>query len=138
MIRSVIVLLLVPLAAFGAENADRGGELFQDHCAVCHGQRAEGDGPMALVLSVPPADLTLLSKGNAGDFPLERVLRRVDGSTEVLAHGGPMPLFGPLLGGPSVALEGDIIISQGLADIVAWLRQVQQFYFMQTYPCQSL
>lgn len=113
-----------------AEDVEIGQRLFVDHCATCHGTGAEGDGPMAAVLSVRPADLTALSAGNGGAFPADRVIRRVDGTTEVLAHGGAMPLFGLVLEGPSdviLAPDGsEIIAPEAIVDIAAWLQTMQK------------
>jgi mono/diheme cytochrome c family protein len=36
----------------------RGGELFAIHCQMCHGQTAEGNGPIAPFLANKPANLT--------------------------------------------------------------------------------
>lgn len=36
----------------------RGAHLFAEHCTACHGTRGAGDGPVALQLAVPPANLT--------------------------------------------------------------------------------
>jgi hypothetical protein len=36
----------------------RGQNVFQQHCAVCHGRYGHGDGPAAAGLNPPPADLT--------------------------------------------------------------------------------
>ena len=65
-----LVLLLVGSTAVGATptkkkkknarptDAERGKELYERHCVMCHGDGAKGDGPMtkALVADVP--DLT--------------------------------------------------------------------------------
>lgn len=126
--------LLIASLAFAtsaaADDPERGQRLFADHCATCHGLGAVGDGPMAAVLSVGPADLTALSAGNGGVFPLDRLVRRIDGTTEVLAHGGPMPIFGLVLEGPSdviLAPDGsEIIASEAIVDIAAWLETIQK------------
>lgn len=114
----------------GAQDADRGAAYFNDHCATCHGADATGNGPMAMVLSVPPADLTRLSESNGDVFPLSRVIRRIDGTSEVLAHGGPMPLFGLLLEGPASAILADdgseTVAPQAIADLAAWLETRQE------------
>jgi mono/diheme cytochrome c family protein/peroxiredoxin len=39
-----------------AAHADRGGLLFQMHCAVCHGPEGHGDGTSASTLRPPPRD----------------------------------------------------------------------------------
>ncbi len=130
MVRWVMCLLALTCAApVWAQDAARGTVLFQSHCAVCHGETAQGDGPMADVLSVEVPDLTTLT-GTDG-FPLLRVIARIDGRDPVLAHGGPMPLFGDWFqgDGPDVALAGPggqpVLMSQGLADLVAYLMEVQ-------------
>ncbi len=82
------------------------------------------------MLSVRPADLTGLSAGNGGIFPAAQVVRRIDGEAEVLAHGGPMPLFGLVLQGPAgvvVSRDGaEIITSEAIVDIVAWIEEIQR------------
>lgn len=39
------------------ESVATGGELFATHCALCHGDTGEGDGPAASDLAEPPANL---------------------------------------------------------------------------------
>ena len=113
-----------------AQDAERGGDLFLDHCATCHGAEARGDGPMAALLSIGPADLTTLAAANGGVFPAAQVVRRIDGEAEVLAHGGPMPLFGLVLQGPAgivVTRDGaEIITSEAIVDIVTWIEEAQE------------
>ena len=46
-----------PVAADEASIA-RGAELYDIHCKMCHGQTAEGNGPIAAFLANKPADLT--------------------------------------------------------------------------------
>ena len=125
-----LTVLLIFLFAPRGAAAEDGAAAFRDHCAVCHGIAADGDGPMAPVLSVAPPDLTALAAANGGAFPLGRVLRHVDGREEVIAHGGPMPIFGLLLDGPSAAIlapdGSEIVTSEALAIIVAWLEERQR------------
>ncbi len=113
-----------------AQDAGEGGMTFLDHCAGCHGATARGDGPLAALMTTPPPDLTELAKREGGEFPLARVVQRIDGTTEVQAHGGPMPVFGLLMDGPSVAMVGadgeDVIVPEGIAHIAAWLMEVQR------------
>ena len=113
-----------------AQDAVRGAEAFADHCAVCHGTGGIGDGPMAPVLMFAPSDLTRLSARNDGVFPAARVVRRIDGREEVMAHGGPMPLFGRILEGPSCVIDAPdgspIFTTEQIVDIVAWLATIQE------------
>ena len=64
-------------------------------CAVCHGEDGRGDGPVATVLTIKPADLTVLSRRNGGQFPFEHVVATIDGRTSIKAHGTrEMPIWG--------------------------------------------
>jgi mono/diheme cytochrome c family protein len=128
--RKMMVIGLALLAApAAAQDAARGAELFRAHCAACHGTGAEGDGPMTQVLAVAPPDLTALAAAEAGEFPMERVVRSIDGRTMILSHGGAMPLFGAILGGePAVfdAADGTPVITKAaVLDIAEWLAASQ-------------
>jgi len=73
-----------------------GGEIeYQRYCAVCHGVDGKGRGLMAKFLTVQPADLTVLSKKNAGKFPFWQIYRVIDGREEIRGHGTrEMPIWG--------------------------------------------
>jgi mono/diheme cytochrome c family protein len=74
-----------------------GQALFHEYCAVCHGDNAKGNGPMARVLKVPPADLTHIAMRNGGKFPFQRVEKIISGESEVNSHGTrEMPIWGPI------------------------------------------
>ena len=108
-----------------------GQSLYDAHCVVCHGRDARGGGPMAPVLLVQPADLTTLIARHGGMFPLERVVARIDGRDPLVAHGSDMPIYGAFYeGGRDVALRTEagqpILTSQPIADLVAWLRTIQE------------
>ncbi len=40
------------------DSLGKGAVIFQQRCAVCHGERGRGDGPSSQSLGVRPADLT--------------------------------------------------------------------------------
>lgn len=73
-----------------------GADEFRASCASCHGLTGKGDGEMADVLKVKPADLTVLAKNNGGEYPFLRVYGMIDGrGTEVKGHGTrEMPIWG--------------------------------------------
>lgn len=123
---AIIALMALPAAA---QDAERGEVAFLDHCAVCHGTQGQGDGPMAAAFLTAPPDLTRLAADNGGVFPTARVVRRVDGREEVMAHGGPMPLFGEILGGASGVIDAPdgspVFTTEEIVDITAWLATVQ-------------
>lgn len=113
-----------------AQDAVAGKALYRSYCATCHGVDAGGNGPMAELLAVNPPDLRALARGNDGAFPLLRVAARIDGRDPLLAHGGPMPLFGDAFDGDSAALRTDagqpLLTSRPIADLLAWLMTVQE------------
>jgi mono/diheme cytochrome c family protein len=125
--------LALPLGAFAQEpvgDVEEGADLYALYCATCHGQNARGNGPTAELMTIAPADLTRLSAGNGGVFPTGRVVRQIDGRDPVLAHGSPMPVFGPFFDGEDAALKTPagqpILTSRPLADLVAWLMTIQE------------
>ena len=129
--RAIMTSLALAFAAPAlAGDAEDGAAHFADYCATCHGPAARGDGPMSALLTVAAPDLTQLSASNDGVFPTDRVVRRIDGTTEVRAHGGPMPLFGLLLQGPSEAIlapdGSEIVAPEALVQIAAWLETIQE------------
>ncbi|MDK3019969.1 c-type cytochrome [Pseudodonghicola flavimaris] len=133
-IRLLLVLSLLAgagaaAAETGSKAARRGGELYQAHCATCHGVAADGRGPMASVLVVPPRDLTGLAAANGGVFPLQRVAARIDGQDPLVSHGSPMPVYGLFFEGRARAIrlpDGSEITTTGpIADLLAYLQTLQ-------------
>jgi mono/diheme cytochrome c family protein len=57
---ALCVAVILPLGTrpSGAQEADRGKQLYGRHCAACHGQEGAGDGPAAYLLSPKPRDFT--------------------------------------------------------------------------------
>lgn len=84
-----------------AANTDwtaTGRDLYVRYCASCHGTSARGDGPVADVLSVRPADLTGLAARYGRPLPTEQLAGYVDGRADVAAHGPrQMPVWGERL-----------------------------------------
>ncbi|MSQ58884.1 MAG: c-type cytochrome [Betaproteobacteria bacterium] len=76
--------------AYHSISIGNGAKLFQQHCANCHGEGGQGNGPLAAALPRPPADLTAphTADHTAGDM------------FWWLTHGipaGKMPGFGEIL-----------------------------------------
>lgn len=69
-----------------AEILAEGRDLYDWHCANCHGSGGRGDGRMASVLVIPPSDLTAIASRNGGVFPFWRIYRVVDGGQPVKGH----------------------------------------------------
>ncbi len=124
-----LLAALVSLPAI-AEDLTEGEQLYSVRCAVCHGIDANGNGPMAPVLLLKPTDLTQLQRANNGEFPLTRVIWRIDGRDPLVSHGSPMPVYGDFFEGRDISLKTTsgqpIMTSQPIANLVAWLRSIQQ------------
>jgi hypothetical protein len=69
---------------------------FLNSCASCHGADGTGAGFLTRLFSgINPGDLTQLSAGNNGTFPMEHVFSVIDGRAAVAAHGDrKMPVWG--------------------------------------------
>jgi mono/diheme cytochrome c family protein len=127
-----VLLGLGCLAWAGAalvQDALTGRALFLQYCATCHGEAAEGNGPMAPVLLVQPKDLTALAAENGGAFPAARVVARIDGREALVSHGSSMPIYAEVMAGELVAMEiggATLTISRRIADLVAYLMEIQK------------
>ena len=107
----------------------RGRVAYRLYCASCHGQTAQGDGPVAQYLKTRPVDLTQLAAGNNGKFPIERVFASVDGrGIEVSPTHGPrdMPVWGMSFQDPAKDTDQEAEAQQKIADIVAFVESVQK------------
>ncbi len=126
--------MLIPLPflllAAAPAPAQEGADLFATYCAACHGETAEGAGPMTPVLLTEPPDLTRLSERAGGTFPTFEVVRRIDGRDPLLAHGADMPLWGEFFEGEGTALPTEagqpILTSAPIAALVEWLSEQQK------------
>ncbi len=123
------------LAAFSglpamAQDISQGEYLYQHHCATCHGLDATGTGPMAPILLVQPTNLTQLQQNNKDDFPLTRVIWRIDGRDPLVSHGSQMPVYGDFFEGNDIFLKTQsgqpIMTSQPVVDLVTYLQTLQQ------------
>jgi len=93
----LVVSLAIPFVA-GAEDAQPGRQLYLQYCSACHGPEAKGDGVAGSVMQPHPADLTRLASRYGGEFPMEQVVRSIDGREALRAHGEPaMPVWGEVL-----------------------------------------
>jgi len=103
----IAISLATTLEISGASFADdasidpqlfsKGLDLYNENCAICHGEDGDGKGPLSSGFSPPPANLTngvfKIRSSGTGEFPtqadLERTIRNgIDGS-----YGRSMPMF---------------------------------------------
>ena len=83
---------------------DTGARLYFNHCAACHGDDAEGTGPVAATMRVATPNLRALAQRNGGVFPAESVAAYIDGREVTAPHGDrQMPIWGDVFRGPEQA-----------------------------------
>jgi hypothetical protein len=83
---------------------------------------------MADLLKKPPANLTVLSKKNNGQFPFWRVYRTIDGREEIMAHGTrAMPIWGShfLMQEGGAPLDEHTVLGRILA-LVYYVESIQE------------
>jgi mono/diheme cytochrome c family protein len=133
-----LVAVAAPLAVATAaeEESDtvkvfKGKVTFRIYCANCHGESGRGDGNLAEMLSVPPADLTGIARKNGGKFPTELIVKLVDGRETVKGHGlKEMPVWGDAFQKslqPSWTEESDEERAlRKIEEVVAFVESIQQ------------
>lgn len=112
--------------------AAKGRVTFRRYCASCHGEKADGSGPVAKMLKVTPSDLRVLSVDNDGEYPEDRITAFIDGREEVLAHGRrDMPVWGDvfqttLIANPAAPDEdGEERAARKVRELVLFLETIQ-------------
>ncbi|MFQ5525528.1 MAG: c-type cytochrome [Thermoanaerobaculia bacterium] len=112
--------------------AAKGRVTFRRYCASCHGEKAEGNGPVAKMLKIPPSDLRVLKHESDGEFPADRITAWVDGREEVAAHGRrDMPVWGEvfqtsLIANPAAPDEdGEARAARKVRELVLFLETIQ-------------
>jgi mono/diheme cytochrome c family protein len=98
---AMLSLLVAPIVlgtAGAADDAQAGRALYRKYCGACHGPEGKGDGVTSSLMRPKPADLTTLALRYGGEFPMEQVVRSIDGREAFHAHGEPsMPVWGEVL-----------------------------------------
>lgn len=73
----------------------QGQALYQEYCAVCHGEDARGRSSRSGTLGVAPPDLTHIAMRNGGRFPINEVQTIISGESEAWPYATrEMPLWG--------------------------------------------
>lgn len=132
-------LVVVPVLA-PAEAADddkqfmiaKGRVTYRVYCINCHGAKAIGDGSLAELLSVKPADLTTIASANDGEFPQEHIYDVVDGrNVGTRGHGmKEMPVWGDVFQTSSfepsgTGEEGEERAQRKIWEVVYYLESIQ-------------
>jgi len=72
-----------------------GDVVFNNLCAVCHGEDGKGDGPAVSALKNTVPDLTVLATNNDDVYPHKQVKNVIFGRNRNVAHGtSGMPYWG--------------------------------------------
>lgn len=123
-----LALLGLTLSACAPERQVSGRALYEDFCLSCHGASGRGDGPAAVGLDHPPADLTGIAARNGGTFPTTRVMSVIDGYTRRGDRASVMPELGVALQeGPVVLYDaGDGVATPTPANLVALANYLQR------------
>jgi mono/diheme cytochrome c family protein len=80
--------IAVPEGRLASEQARHNGrQLFLEHCALCHGERADGHGMRRSSLSTPPSDFT------RADWRARVTARSVFYTIREGVRGTPMPAW---------------------------------------------
>jgi mono/diheme cytochrome c family protein len=115
-------LLLAPQAR---ADDDLGARLYFNHCAACHGEYGEGDGPVAATLRVTMPNLRSLAVRNDGVFPADAVTAYVDGRETALVHGDrQMPIWGDVFRGAEQG-AAERTVRRRIAAVVELIASIQ-------------
>jgi mono/diheme cytochrome c family protein len=108
--------------------AELGKPIFQRYCTSCHGPGGRGNGPTAVTLRKPPADLTAIAKRRGGEFPAGEIAQFIDGRFAMPAHGSrEMPVWGERFGADIPDSDSAESIARGnIATLVEYLKSIQQ------------
>ena len=97
-------------------NFERGEELFQANCSLCHGQNAEGGGAASTydpADSWPAPNLTTIEKRYEGTPPAQNIRDYIVQTIRRGRPGTPMPAWGAAYGGP--------MTDQQIEEITDWI-----------------
>ncbi len=138
--RALVVLAALSMLVMGAPAAEpqdsedsssaamraaRGRTTYRIYCRNCHGKDGVGDGPIAELLKVPPADLTQITQRN-GTFPSDELYGVIDGRNDVRGHGSrEMPIWGIAFQERNRDTDQEDEVKERIADLVAFLESIQ-------------
>ena len=118
------LLLIIATSTVAADEVAQGRAIYLQYCASCHGLVADGKGPLAPILTTPPANLRRLSERYGNPLPEDRIARFIDGRADIKAHGPrDMPVWGKQFFPEVQGAESDVKFL--IARLVAYLQSIQ-------------
>ncbi|MGD9852264.1 MAG: cytochrome c [Nitrospirales bacterium] len=78
----------IALAQGKSANVEAGAGVYRTNCVSCHGTKGKGDGPVAVHLTPPPADLTSKTVKGKNDQDLLKIIREGKPGTSMPAWKG--------------------------------------------------
>ena len=119
--------LLVSAPAFaGNDHFGKGRQLYMQHCAACHGIKADGHGPLDHELSTPAADLRHLYERYGDPLPEDQIARFMDGRADIKAHGPrDMPVWGEEMWKYPEGQGNPKQVSDSVGEIIRYLQSIQ-------------
>ncbi len=117
------VVLCGVVGSARADDVAKGRAIFLHYCASCHGISGEGNGPLAPILTTPPANLRLLYQRYGNPLPEDQIAKFIDGRAAVKAHGPrDMPVWGEHLYAETGTREQ---VNKMIDQLVAYLQSIQ-------------
>ena len=112
-----------------SKTIEAGNDTFYRFCSVCHGKDAQGNGPFASNLKVPPSDLTILNK-KYESFPWLYLYEVIDGK-DIDEHGTKeMPIWGDIFDLSQWPNEytgfSEVIVRGRIFELLVYLESIQK------------
>jgi mono/diheme cytochrome c family protein len=125
---SIAMLEMAAISVSAATLPPSGPALYREYCSQCHGDDGTGNGAMAKVLTVKPADLTAISKRANGSFPAARIAEIIRYGGDVAGHGPhAMPVWGKVFSEAGGGGKGGGAYSrEAVIELKNYLESIQQ------------
>ena len=109
-----------------ARSIERGRVLYLAHCAVCHGDGGQGDGPQSKDLTTIVPDLTKLSARHERRFPHDTVYQAIDGKRLPAGHSArEMPVWGLSLREIGSDADQEDMVRGRILQLMLYLESIQ-------------
>ncbi len=123
----VIVVACFVRSTMAQEPVPPAKAAYLKYCSACHGSTGKGDGVVSGLMRPRPTDLTQVARKNKGEFPAMELMKVIDGTTSIRAHGDPdMPVWGEVLHQETQGrLDENVRVRSQIMLITDYLRSIQ-------------